>query len=127
MFCICLEVEEGVVLLVLEGYHAWEVLTTVILALEAYDVTAEEAQGVYLNLLLAVSALLGIVFLLESNEVVGEFDQVEGIERRQHQKVIRDLIILHLLNKQIHYRPLIYIKSDTLSDTLHCLVGEGLA
>ena len=80
-----------------------------------------------MNLLLAVFALLGVEFLLESNEVVGEFDQVEGIERRQHQKVIRDLITFHLLNKKIHYRPLIYIKSDTLSDTLHCLVGEGLA
>ena len=41
VFCICLEVEEGGVLLVLEGYHAWEVLTAVILALEAYNVTTE--------------------------------------------------------------------------------------
>ena len=85
MFSICLEVEEGGVLLVLESDHAWEVLTAVIFTLEAYNVTTKQTQRIHLHLLLTIPALLRIILLLKSNKIVRQLNQIKAIERRQHQ------------------------------------------
>ena len=70
MACLRVKVEEVVALLVLESDHAWESLAAVVFSLEADDVAAEEAEGVDLDLLVAVFTFLGVVLLLKSSEVV---------------------------------------------------------